>query len=147
MTYRKTVYHSVFMLHEIKLCKTSTCVGSCCRMTLLLGPPSSGKTTLLLALAGRLGPGLKVRIITSISFLSLYSCSSKVLGKIFVTWFRSVSALSIIRSEEYWHLLLPENEFRSASKNSLSSPNFLLLTCSIQIWCRCLGILLTMATI
>uniref|UniRef100_A0A0E0BY04 ABC transporter domain-containing protein n=1 Tax=Oryza meridionalis TaxID=40149 RepID=A0A0E0BY04_9ORYZ len=30
------------------------------RMTLLLGPPSSGKTTLLLALAGRLGPGLKV---------------------------------------------------------------------------------------
>jgi stage III sporulation protein SpoIIIAA len=29
-------------------------------MTLLLGPPSSGKTTLLLALAGRLGPGLKV---------------------------------------------------------------------------------------
>lgn len=30
------------------------------RMTLLLGPPSSGKTTLLLALAGRLGPGLKM---------------------------------------------------------------------------------------
>ncbi|KAL5222503.1 hypothetical protein ABZP36_027216 [Zizania latifolia] len=30
------------------------------RMTLLLGPPSSGKTTLLLALAGRLGPGLKI---------------------------------------------------------------------------------------
>ncbi|XP_056691158.1 ABC transporter G family member 32 isoform X2 [Spinacia oleracea] len=29
------------------------------RLTLLLGPPSSGKTTLLLALAGRLGPGLK----------------------------------------------------------------------------------------
>jgi len=27
---------------------------------LLLGPPSSGKTTLLLALAGRLGPGLQV---------------------------------------------------------------------------------------
>lgn len=31
-----------------------------CRLTLLLGPPSSGKTTLLLALAGRLGPGLQV---------------------------------------------------------------------------------------
>jgi ABC-type multidrug transport system ATPase subunit len=31
-----------------------------CRMTLLLGPPSSGKTTLLLALAGRLDPNLKV---------------------------------------------------------------------------------------
>ncbi|XP_010061952.2 pleiotropic drug resistance protein 1 [Eucalyptus grandis] len=30
-----------------------------CRMTLLLGPPSSGKTTLLLALAGKLDPDLK----------------------------------------------------------------------------------------
>ncbi|KAI3761584.1 hypothetical protein L1987_52004 [Smallanthus sonchifolius] len=30
------------------------------RMTLLLGPPSSGKTTLLLTLAGRLDPGLRV---------------------------------------------------------------------------------------
>ncbi|KAJ6793163.1 putative ABC transporter G family member 31 [Iris pallida] len=30
------------------------------RITLLLGPPSSGKTTLLLALAGRLGSGLKM---------------------------------------------------------------------------------------
>ncbi|GER51865.1 pleiotropic drug resistance protein, partial [Striga asiatica] len=30
------------------------------RMTLLLGPPSSGKTTLLLALAGKLDPELKV---------------------------------------------------------------------------------------
>lgn len=30
-------------------------------MTLLLGPPSSGKTTLLLALADKLDPGLKVR--------------------------------------------------------------------------------------
>ncbi|KAK4428051.1 Pleiotropic drug resistance protein 1 [Sesamum alatum] len=30
------------------------------RMTLLLGPPSSGKTTLLLALAGKLNPALKV---------------------------------------------------------------------------------------
>ncbi|XP_059641743.1 ABC transporter G family member 42-like isoform X1 [Cornus florida] len=31
------------------------------RMTLLLGPPSSGKTTLLLALAGKLDPSLRVR--------------------------------------------------------------------------------------
>ncbi|KAI8529594.1 hypothetical protein RHMOL_Rhmol12G0237000 [Rhododendron molle] len=31
------------------------------RITLLLGPPSSGKTTLLLALAGKLHPSLKVR--------------------------------------------------------------------------------------
>jgi ABC-type multidrug transport system ATPase subunit len=29
-------------------------------MALLLGPPSSGKTTLLLALAGKLDPSLKV---------------------------------------------------------------------------------------
>lgn len=33
-----------------------------CRMALLLGPPSSGKTTLLLALAGKLDPELKVDI-------------------------------------------------------------------------------------
>jgi ABC-type multidrug transport system ATPase subunit len=32
-----------------------------CRMTLLLGPPSSGKTTLLLALSGKLDPNLKVK--------------------------------------------------------------------------------------
>jgi DNA replication protein DnaC len=31
-----------------------------CRMTLLLGPPGSGKTSLLLALAGRLDKDLKV---------------------------------------------------------------------------------------
>lgn len=31
-------------------------------MTLLLGPPSSGKTTLMLALAGKLDKKLKVRI-------------------------------------------------------------------------------------
>lgn len=30
------------------------------RLTLLLGPPSSGKTTFLLALAGRLAPSLQV---------------------------------------------------------------------------------------
>jgi len=31
------------------------------RMTLLLGPPSSGKTTLLLALSGKLDKSLKVK--------------------------------------------------------------------------------------
>jgi len=41
-------------------------------MTLLLGPPSSGKTTLLLALAGQLDPDLKVkRIPLVIGFLSI----------------------------------------------------------------------------
>ena len=36
-------------------------VDLCCyRMALLLGPPSSGKTSLLLALAGRLDPSLRV---------------------------------------------------------------------------------------
>jgi hypothetical protein len=33
-----------------------------CRLTLLLGPPSSGKTTLLLALAGKLDKDLRVRL-------------------------------------------------------------------------------------
>ena len=36
------------------------CIFFFCRMTLLLGPPSSGKTTLLLALSGKLDSSLKV---------------------------------------------------------------------------------------
>jgi ABC-type multidrug transport system ATPase subunit len=46
---------------------------------LLLGPPSSGKTTLLLALAGRLDPNLKVNkvlikalILSLVLYLSVY---------------------------------------------------------------------------
>lgn len=35
-------------------------------MTLLLGPPSSGKTTLLLALAGKLDRDLEVETINSL---------------------------------------------------------------------------------
>jgi Ni2+-binding GTPase involved in maturation of urease and hydrogenase len=38
-------------------------LGICYRLTLLLGPPSSGKTTLLLALAGKLDKDLRVRAI------------------------------------------------------------------------------------
>jgi MoxR-like ATPase len=41
---------------------------TCYRLTLLLGPPSSGKTTLLLALAGKLDPDLKV-VICSCKFV------------------------------------------------------------------------------
>ena len=42
------------------------------RMALLLGPPSSGKTTLLLALAGKLDPNLKVnKALIKASILSL----------------------------------------------------------------------------
>ncbi|KAM7254437.1 hypothetical protein ACFE04_003817 [Oxalis oulophora] len=37
------------------------------RMTLLLGPPSSGKTTLLLALAGKLDPNLKVELLSELA--------------------------------------------------------------------------------
>jgi len=37
--------------------------GICYRFTLLLGPPRSGKTTLLLALAGKLDKDLRVRAI------------------------------------------------------------------------------------
>ncbi|CAL5361310.1 unnamed protein product [Camellia sinensis] len=36
-------------------------------MTLLLGPPSSGKTTLLLALAAKLDPNLKVNLLTELA--------------------------------------------------------------------------------
>ena len=37
-------------------------------MTLLLGPPSSGKTTFLLALAGKLDSELKVNFTCNVSF-------------------------------------------------------------------------------
>ncbi|GAB2269450.1 transcription factor [Dionaea muscipula] len=43
------------------------------RLTLLLGPPSSGKTTLLLALAGKLGPDLKVSGEVTYNGLSMHT--------------------------------------------------------------------------
>lgn len=43
------------------------------RMTLLLGPPSSGKTTLLLALAGKLDSSLKVCFNLQATFVDLIS--------------------------------------------------------------------------
>lgn len=70
-----------------------------CRLTLLLGPPSSGKTTLLLALAGRLGQDLQVCIL----FLMCIFCS----------FYRTVGSyifLFVIRSEVLFniaHSLIP----------------------------------------
>src|SRR5438034_643186 len=88
------------MLPQIGSAKLGVYIGSCCRMTLLLGPPSSGKTTLLLALAGRLGPGLKVRDMIphqSAFFLQILAPQKCYLG---------------YPSQEGRHLLLPENGFR-----------------------------------
>jgi ABC-type multidrug transport system ATPase subunit len=51
-------------------------------MTLLLGPPSSGKTTLLLALAGKLDPALKVKIIP-FRLRSFLNCQFLALFKLF----------------------------------------------------------------
>ncbi|KAH9312922.1 hypothetical protein KI387_027957 [Taxus chinensis] len=45
----------------LQILKDATGIIKPSRMTLLLGPPSSGKTTLLLALAGKLGKDLKVK--------------------------------------------------------------------------------------
>ncbi|PKA64631.1 Pleiotropic drug resistance protein 12 [Apostasia shenzhenica] len=45
---------------EVNILKNVSGIISPSRMTLLLGPPSSGKTTLLLALAGKLDPTLQI---------------------------------------------------------------------------------------
>jgi type IV secretory pathway ATPase VirB11/archaellum biosynthesis ATPase len=49
-------------------------------MTLLLGPPSSGKTTLLLALAGKLDPKLKVRTLKDTHILTIYHLCAHILA-------------------------------------------------------------------
>jgi type IV secretory pathway ATPase VirB11/archaellum biosynthesis ATPase len=50
-------------------------------MTLLLGPPSSGKTTLLLALAGKLDPKLKVRTLKEDThILTIYHLCAHILA-------------------------------------------------------------------
>ncbi|KAJ6715280.1 ABC TRANSPORTER G FAMILY MEMBER 29-LIKE [Salix viminalis] len=46
---------------KLRILKDASGIIKPSRMALLLGPPSSGKTTLLLALAGKLDPSLKVR--------------------------------------------------------------------------------------
>ncbi|KAJ8540413.1 hypothetical protein K7X08_030332 [Anisodus acutangulus] len=60
----ETILNSVHILpsrkRKITILKDVSGMIKPCRMTLLLGPPSSGKTTLLLALAGKLDPTLKV---------------------------------------------------------------------------------------
>ncbi|KAK8641839.1 hypothetical protein V6N13_011212 [Hibiscus sabdariffa] len=65
----RNIFESILGLVGIRLAKTTNLtilkdasgVIKPSRMTLLLGPPSSGKTTLLLALAGKLDPSLKVK--------------------------------------------------------------------------------------
>ncbi|PPR94960.1 hypothetical protein GOBAR_AA25723 [Gossypium barbadense] len=65
----RNIFESILGMVGIKLAKTTnltilkdaTGVIKPSRMTLLLGPPSSGKTTLLLALAGKLDPSLRVK--------------------------------------------------------------------------------------
>ncbi|MBA0700836.1 hypothetical protein Goari_022188, partial [Gossypium aridum] len=65
----RNIFESILGMVGIKLAKTTNLtilkdvsgVIKPSRMTLLLGPPSSGKTTLLLALAGKLDPSLRVK--------------------------------------------------------------------------------------
>ncbi|MBA0807576.1 hypothetical protein Gohar_023374, partial [Gossypium harknessii] len=65
----RNIFESILGMVGIKLAKTTNLtilkdasgVIKPSRMTLLLGPPSSGKTTLLLTLAGKLDPSLRVK--------------------------------------------------------------------------------------
>ncbi|KAK6153661.1 hypothetical protein DH2020_013300 [Rehmannia glutinosa] len=50
------------------------------RMTLLLGPPSSGKTTLLLALAGKLDPTLKATAMEGVESSLITDYTLRILG-------------------------------------------------------------------
>ena len=59
-------------------------------MTLLLGPPSSGKTTLLLALAGKLDSALKVKILNKVLrdfFIEDFMSSMEFLADKFLNFF------------------------------------------------------------
>ncbi|MCD7462124.1 transcription factor [Datura stramonium] len=60
----ETLLNSLHILpskkRQITILKNVSGIVKPCRMTLLLGPPSSGKTTLLLALAEKLDPALKM---------------------------------------------------------------------------------------
>ena len=55
------IYFVMFINYTFQTAHLPSCSSNSRRMTLLLGPPSSGKTTLLLALAGKLSKDLKVR--------------------------------------------------------------------------------------
>ena len=52
------------------------------RMTLLLGPPASGKSTLLKALAGTLQPGRNLQVCPSTSILLAAGCPLGRFGKV-----------------------------------------------------------------
>jgi hypothetical protein len=66
------------------------------RMTLLLGPPSSGRTSLLLALAASLEPSVKVNITNSVQSLDLtldehckilnHHSRSRVIALLLIVW-------------------------------------------------------------
>jgi GTP1/Obg family GTP-binding protein len=74
-------HHLLFItivMQQAHILISSTCCVTCVfRMTLLLGPPSSGKSTLMRALTGKLDKSLKVLTRIVIFPLTLYGCMHK----------------------------------------------------------------------
>lgn len=74
-------------------------------MTLLLGPPSSGKTTLLLALAGKLGSDLKVKILSFV--FTIYSLKGN-----FCNLLRVEAVINFLARKLMGFLLVETSDFR-----------------------------------